>query len=76
VILDLPGNLAGRGKVISPKILPTLKGYTVDLRRQQFRRTRPGPKCEVIHFLSHKGWKLFDALGEFVQEVVEFYHYK
>ena len=57
-------------------ILPTFKGYTVDLQHQRFRRAVPGKKPENIHFMSSKGWKLFWELASFAQEVVEFYGYK
>ena len=57
-------------------ILPTFKGYTVDLQKQRFRRAIPGKRPENIHFLSRKGWKLFWEMAEFAQEVVEFYDYK
>jgi hypothetical protein len=58
------------------KILPTFKGFTVDLRLQEFRTARPGPTLEIIHFLSPKGEKLFAELEKFAVEVVEFYDYK
>ncbi len=58
------------------KILPTFKGYTVDLRLMEFRRAKPGPTLEIVHFLSAKGMKLFAELEEFAFEVVEFYDYK
>jgi hypothetical protein len=57
-------------------ILPTFKGYTIDLQQQNFRRAIPGKKPENIHFLSRKGWKLFWEMASFAQEVVEFYDYK
>ena len=61
---------------MSAKVLPTFKGYTVDLRRQEFRRAPPDGTLETIHFLDHEGWVLFWEMAEFVQEVVEFYDYK
>ena len=91
VILDPPGNPAAFEKVqaslecllntkggenMAVKILPTFKGYTVDLRLQEFRRAKPGPTLEIIHFLSPEGWNLFAELWEFAKEVVEFYDYK
>ena len=57
-------------------ILPTFKGYTVDLQQQKFRRSVPGKRPESIHFRSRKGWKLFWEMVSFPQEVVEFYDYK
>jgi hypothetical protein len=62
---------------MSKKILPTFKGYTVDLKVQEFRRMVPGKtKMEVIRFLSKKGWKIFGELMDFAEEVLEFYEYK
>lgn len=61
---------------MSTKILPTFKGYAVDLQQQRFRRAISGKKPENIRFLSRKGWKLFWEMAEFAQEVVEFYDYK
>ena len=57
-------------------ILPTFKGYTVDLQSQKFRRVKPNGATENIHFLSKKGSKLFWEMSSFAQEVVEFYDYK
>ena len=57
-------------------ILPTFKGYTVDLQEQKFRRAISGKKPENIHFLSQKGRKLFGGLRAFALEVVEYYDYK
>ena len=61
---------------MSAKVLPTFKGYTVDLRRQEFRRALPDGTLETIHFLDHEGWELFWEMAAFAQEVVEFYDYK
>ena len=61
---------------MSVTILPTFKGYTVDLPEQKFRRESSGKRPENIHFLSKKGCKIFGELWEFAQEVVEFYDYK
>ena len=61
---------------MSATILPTFKGYTVDLRLQEFRRAKSGPTLEIIHFLSLKGEKLFAEVEKFAEEVVEFYDYK
>ncbi len=41
-----------------PGRLPTLKGYTVDVRLKQFRRVLPGPRLEFFDFDSKKGRKL------------------
>ena len=39
-------------------ILPTFKGYTVDIRLKQFRKVGPGLKIKFIEFDSPKGDKL------------------
>jgi hypothetical protein len=44
------------------RILPTFKGYTVDLQEQKFRRATSGKRPENIHFLSKKGSKIFREL--------------
>ena len=61
---------------MSRKILPTFKGYTVDLRQQEFRKALPDGTLGTIRFLDHEGRKLFWELAEFAQEVVEFYDHK
>ena len=61
---------------MSVTILPTFKGYTVDLRLQEFRRATPNARLEFIPFQTPKGEKLFADLQSFAQEVVEFYDYK
>ena len=57
-------------------ILPTFKGYTVDLQEQKFRRATSGKRPENIHFLSKKGCKIFGELMSFADEVLDFYEYK
>jgi hypothetical protein len=61
---------------MSITILPTFKGYTVDLQLMKFRRTTCAGKVETIHFLSQKGIKLWAELDSFAREVVDFYEYK
>ncbi len=39
-------------------ILPTFKGYTIDIRLKQFRKIRQGAKIRFIDFDSPKGDKL------------------
>jgi hypothetical protein len=58
------------------KILPTFKGYTVDMQVQEFRKTRVGKETEFIRFLSPKGEKLFEELRQFSIEVLDNYDYK
>ena len=57
------------------KILPTFKGYTVDMRLQEFRKTILGNKPEFIHFLSPNGEKLFEELRKFAIEGLDNYEY-
>jgi hypothetical protein len=61
---------------MSVTILPTFKGYTVDLRLLEFRRAIPGGAIEFIGFHTPEGEKLFAELEKFAVEVVEFYDYK
>jgi hypothetical protein len=41
------------------RILPTFKGYTVDLRLQEFRKIESNKLPEFISLLSDKGARLF-----------------
>ncbi|KKS91276.1 MAG: hypothetical protein UV68_C0074G0002 [Candidatus Collierbacteria bacterium GW2011_GWC2_43_12] len=41
------------------RILPVFKGYTVDLRLQEFRKVPLNDLPEFVPFLSDKGAKLF-----------------
>ena len=41
------------------RILPTFKGYTVDLRLQEFRKIEANKLPEFIPLLSDKGARLF-----------------
>ena len=61
---------------MSARILPMFKGYTVDLRLQEFRRVVLGEKLEFIHFLSPKGERLFEELRKFAIEVLDYCDYK
>jgi hypothetical protein len=61
---------------MSVTILPTFKGYTVDLQEQKFRRATSGKRPENIHFLSKKGSNIFEELMSFADEVLHFYEYK
>jgi len=40
------------------RILPTIKGYTVDMRLKEFRKAVWGKEVEFIPFTSTKGQKL------------------
>lgn len=41
------------------RILPVFKGYTVDLRLQEFRKIEPDQLPEFVSLLSDKGARLF-----------------
>jgi len=41
------------------RVLPVFKGYTVDLRLQEFRKIEMDKLPEFVPFLSDKGAKLF-----------------
>ena len=41
------------------RILPVFKGYTVDLRLQEFRKIEPDQLPEFVPLLSDKGARLF-----------------
>ncbi len=51
-------------------VLPTIKGYTVDLRLREFRRAIPDVTLEFIPFNSAKGEKLLTELKAFAQEII------
>jgi hypothetical protein len=48
------------------RVLPTFKGYTVDVRLRQFRKADPETGIEFIEFDSPKGDSL---LGEYVESL-------
>jgi hypothetical protein len=53
-------------------VLPTFKGYTVDMRLKEFRRAIPDVTLEFIPFNSPEGKKLLEELKSFAQEVISF----
>ena len=55
---------------MSVTILPTFKGFTVDLRLQEFRRAIPDVTLEFNSFDSPKGEKLLDELKVFASEIL------
>ena len=57
---------------MSVTVLPTFKGYTVDMRLKEFRRAIPGVTLEFIPFSSPKGMKLLEELKSFAQEIISF----
>ena len=55
---------------MSVTILPTFKGFTVDMRLKEFRRAIPDVTLEFIPFNSPKGEKLLEELKSFAQEIM------
>ena len=53
-------------------VLPTFKGYTVDMRLKEFRRAIPDVTLEFIPFNTPEGEKLLEELKVFAQEVIDF----
>jgi len=57
---------------MSVTVLPTFKGYTVDMRLKEFRRAIPDVTLEFIPFNSPEGKKIFEELMSFAQEIISF----
>jgi hypothetical protein len=55
---------------MSVTILPTFKGYTVDMRLRQFRRAIPDVTLEFIPFNSPRGEILLEELKSFAPEIL------
>jgi hypothetical protein len=55
---------------MSVTVLPTFKGYTVDMRLREFRRAIPDVTLDFIPFNTPEGKKLLDELKLFAQEVL------
>ena len=55
---------------MSTTILPTFKGYTVDMRLKEFRRAIPDVTLDFIPFNSPEGKKLIDELKSFAAEII------
>ena len=51
-------------------ILPTFKGYTVDMRLREFRRAIPDVTLDFIPFNSPEGQKLLDELKSFARQIL------
>jgi hypothetical protein len=56
---------------MSVRILPTFKGYTVDMRLKEFRRAIPEVTLEFIPFTSPDGQKLLSELKVFAREILK-----
>ena len=50
--------------------LPTFKGYTVDMRLNEFRKANSGENIEFVPFDSPKGKELLGRLKTFAMEVL------
>ena len=57
---------------MSVTVLPTFKGYTVDMRLNEFRRAIPDITLEFIPFNSPEGKELLEELKLFAQEIISF----
>ena len=57
---------------MSVTVLPTFKGYTVDMRLREFRRAIPDVTLEFISFNSPEGKKMLEELKSFAQEILYF----
>ena len=55
---------------MSVTVLPTFKGYTVDMKLREFRRAIPDVTMEFIPFKSPKGKELLEELKSFAQEIL------
>jgi hypothetical protein len=55
---------------MSVAILPTFKGYTIDVRLREFRKAIYGEKLEFISFESPKGRKLLAELKSFAHQIL------
>ena len=56
---------------MSVRILPTFKGYTVDMRLREFRRAIPDVTLEFISFDDPDGQKLLAELKVFAREILK-----
>jgi hypothetical protein len=63
------------GEIMTVTVLPTFKGYTVDMRLKEFRRAIPDVTLEFIPFNTPEGKKLLEELKSFAQEVIDFDNY-
>lgn len=55
---------------MSVTILPTYKGYTVDMRLKEFRRAIPDVALDFIPFNSPRGRELLEELKSFAVEII------
>ena len=57
-------------------VLPTFKGYGVDMRLKEFRRAIPEVTLDFIPFNTPEGTQLLEGLESFAQEVIDFDSYE
>ena len=57
------------------RFLPVFKGYTVDLRLQEFRKIEPDKLPQFIPLLSDKGARLFWEFRQTTEGQKELNHY-
>ena len=55
---------------MSVTILPTFKGYTVDVKLREFRRAIPDVTLDFIPFSSPKGKELLEEMKAFAVEII------
>jgi hypothetical protein len=55
---------------MSITILPTFKGFKVDMKLQQFRKAIPNETLEFIPFDSPQGKELLEELKSFAQDII------
>ena len=58
------------------RVLPTFKGYTVDMRLREFRKAVWGEEIEFLSFESEKGKKLLIAFLQTSEGEEELVYYK
>ena len=61
---------------MGPYILPTFRGYKVDLREREFKRVLPDCRVEFIPFHAPEGEKLFEELESFAEDVIDCHKYE
>jgi len=61
---------------MGPYILPTFRGYTVDVRLREFRRVLPDCRLEFIPFHTPEGQQLLEELVSFAQDVIDFHKFE
>jgi len=67
----VPARIRKEVKYMRATVLPTFKGYTVDLRLREFRRAIPDVTLDFIPFNSPEGKKLLDELKTFAVEIID-----